>query len=166
MKYNFLIFCVLISVFTKAQVDSVKSIYTNLEVRKFYNVTLKIDSLNGKAVYKADGKEISKATYDKFQSTRKNVENCRPCIIETYNANEKLLFKADKYEDCPVGQWIVYYPSGKIKEIGHYRQNDTGNWDDMWNSAYCIKHGRWTYYDEKGKPTKTEMYDFGNLKEK
>ena len=148
-----------------SQTDSVFSIYKNLEVRKFYGVSLKVDTLSGNLIYKAENKIIDKATFEKYKSTRKNIENCKPCIIETFDANEKLIYRAAKYEDCPVGTWITFYPSGKIKEIGHYRENDTGNWEDLWNSAYCIKHGSWTLYDEKGKVIKAEKYSFGNLVE-
>ncbi len=163
--YNRTILACFISITSLAQKDSVVSIYKNLEVKKFYNVYLTVDTLNGKAIYKAENKIIDKNIYDKYKATRKNIENCKPCIIETYDVNEKLIYRAAKFEDCPVGEWISYYPNGKIKEIGHYRENDTGNWEDLWNSAYCIKHGSWIFYDEKGKVTKTENYSFGNLVE-
>jgi antitoxin component YwqK of YwqJK toxin-antitoxin module len=148
-----------------SQKDNVKSIYKNLPVKKFYNVVLETVNENGKEVYKADGKVVDKTAYDKFTEGRKAMETCKPCILETYDANEKLVNKAVKYLDCPVGYWYNYFPSGKIKTIGHYRENESDVWDPLWNAGYCVKHGTWTEYNEKGKVTSFELYEFGNLKE-
>lgn len=143
-----------------------QSVYKNLEVKKFYSVAMDVDSSGGKKIYKIDNKEVSQAVYDKYHKAWKDVQNCKPCMLETYDANDRLLYKAVKYTDCPVGEWISYYPGGKIKEKGMYRENESGVWDDLWNSGYCIKHGSWTYYDEKGKVIREEKYSFGNLQEK
>lgn len=85
--------------------------------------------------------------------------------METYDANEKLQNRAIKYLDCPVGYWINYYPSGKIKTIGYYRENESDIWEPLWDAGYCMKHGWWTDYDEKGKAIKKEHYEYGSLKD-
>ncbi|MGZ3884984.1 MAG: hypothetical protein ACXVPD_12560, partial [Bacteroidia bacterium] len=142
-----------------------QSVYKNLEIKKIYSVAMDVDSAGGKKVYKIDSKVVDKSVYDKYHDAWKDVQNCKPCMLETYDINNKLLFKAVKYTDCPVGEWTSYYPTGKIKEKGMYRENDTGVWEDLWNSGYCIKHGTWTYYDENGKMVRQEKYSFGNLQE-
>lgn len=159
---------ILLSIFISSAVfgqkDNTKSIYKDLPVKKFYTVNTETVSENGSIIYKAGGKVIDKVTFDKYAEARKNPENCKPCILETYDANEILVSKAVKYKDCPVGYWYNYYPSGKIKTIGHYRENESDVWDPLWDAGYCMKHGTWTEYDEKGKVKSFETYDFGNLK--
>ncbi len=156
---------VLLPFFSLAQKDNAKTVYKDLPVKKFYSVNTETLTENGKEVYKADGKIIDKATYDKYVEGRKSLETCKPCVLETYNAEGKMLNKAVKYLDCPVGFWYNYYPSGKIKTIGHYRENESDIWDPLWNAGFCVKHGTWTEYNEKGKVISFELYDFGNLKE-
>jgi len=165
MKYQLILLNFLICTFCFAQSDTIKSIYKDLAVKKFYSVNTSTESVNGAVVYKAAGKAVDKTIYDKYQSTRKNIETCKPCILETPNENDVLQNRVIKYLDCPVGYWINYYPDGKIRTIGHYRENDSDTWDPLWDAGYCIKHGTWTEYDEKGKVIKAERYDFGNLKE-
>lgn len=159
-----LIVALFINVHAFSQKDIEKSVYKNLEVKKFYSVSTSSTLINGNAVYKGNGKEITKEKYEKIQLSRKNLEECKPCMLETYDENDKLLIKAAQYKDCCVGSWIGYYPNGKVKTIGHYRENETDIWDPLWDHGYCIKHGTWTEYAENGKPLKTETYNFGNPK--
>lgn len=165
MKNIILIGLMLISFMLKSQKDTMKSIYKNLPVLKFYTVSTETVTENGVIVYKAGGKVVDKATFEKYANSAKAMTQCKPCIMETYDANNKVASRAVKYLDCPVGYWINYYPSGKIKTIGHYRENESDVWDPLWDAGYCMKHGLWTDYDEKGKVIKKELYNFGNLKE-
>jgi antitoxin component YwqK of YwqJK toxin-antitoxin module len=134
-----------------------------LEVKRFYNVGVSKDSVAGKVTYKVNGKEVDKKTYNMYQVTMNNMKTCKPCLLETYDINGTLLFKAAQYLDCMVGEWTEYYPSGKVKVAGHYRENEHDTWDMLWDGGYCVKHGTWTYYDETGKVTNSEKYSFGNL---
>ena len=165
MKKLITFIAILSSVFSYSQKDTKKSIYKGLPVKKFYSVSTQSSSVDGKTTYQADGKTIDKETYDKFNASITDFKNCKPCVLETYNANDVLMSRAVKYLDCPVGYWINYYPSGKIKTIGHYRENESDIWDPLWDAGYCMKHGAWTEYDQKGKVTNFEIYNFGNLKE-
>lgn len=166
MKLYLFFSTILFSTFCYSQKDTMKSIYKDLPIKKFYSVSTSTSvNTDGSVVYKAGEKIIDKATYDKYVEGRKSLETCKPCIMETYSANEVLVSRAIKYLDCPVGYWLNYYPSGKIKTIGHYRENESDIWDPLWDAGYCMKHGTWTEYDEKGKVTNFEIYDFGNLKE-
>lgn len=166
MKNRVLIVLIFISPLFKAQLDTMKSSYGKLEVKRFYSVnTSTLTGPDGAVVYKAGDKVIDKATYEKYNSSSGNFKTCKPCVMETYDANEKLQNRAIKYLDCPVGYWINYYPSGKIKTIGYYRENESDKWEPLWDAGYCLKHGTWTDYDENGKITKTERYNFGSLKE-
>lgn len=165
-KIATLIIVLILQVKGFSQKDTAKTSYHNLEVKRFYSVNTESTTINGKIVYKGNGKVISKEQYDKFNASRKNLEECTPCILETYNENDKIVIRAAQYKDCCVGSWIGFYPSGKMKTIGHYRENETGIWDPLWDNGYCIKHGTWTELSENGKPIKTEVYNFGSLKSK
>lgn len=165
MKQFLSLLAILFSVLGYSQKDTMKSIYKDLPVLKLFTINTETVSEGGATVYKAGGKVIDKATYDTYTASTKNMMQCKPCIMETYDNNNKLASRAIKYLDCPVGYWLNYYPSGKIKTIGHYRENESDIWDPLWDAGYCMKHGTWTEYDEKGKVIKFEIYDFGNLKE-
>lgn len=165
MKHPILILSLFVSSFGFSQKDTMKSIYKNLPVLKFYTITTETVTEKGAVVYKAGGKDVDKATYDKYSNSSKTMMQCKPCIMETYDKNNKLASRAIKYLDCPVGYWINYYPSGKIKTIGHYRENESDVWEPLWDAGYCMKHGTWTEYDEKGKVTNFEIYNYGNLKD-
>src|SRR5437868_6869233 len=153
MKHCLSLFSLFLFTFSFSQKDTMKSIYKDLPVKKFYSVSTQSSSINGKVAYQADGKAVDKATYDKYNASMEDFKNCKPCILETYDAKEVLLNRAIKYQDCPVGYWVNYYPSGKIKTIGHYRENESDIWSPLWDAGYCMKHGTWTEYDEKGKVT-------------
>lgn len=148
------------------QKDTIKTTYKNLEVKKFYSIMTESLTVNGKIYYKGNGKEITKEKYEEYIKSRSAMADCKPCILETYDENGKLQTKAVQYNDCNVGYFIAFYPNGKVKTIGHYRENESGVWEPLWDNGYCIKHGRWLEYNEKGKVAKTEYYDFGNLKTK
>lgn len=165
MKQHLTFLAILFSVFCYSQKDTMRSIYKNLPVQKFYTVQTETVTEKGTVVYKAGGKAVDKATYETYANSTKAMSQCKPCILETYDNNNKLSSRAIKYLDCPVGYWLNYYPSGKIKTIGHYRENESDIWDPLWDAGYCMKHGTWIEYDEKGKVTAFEIYDFGNLKE-
>lgn len=165
MKQVLILSALFCSLFSFSQKDTMKTIYKNLPVLKLYTVNTETVTENGAVIYKAGGKVIDKATYEMYSSSSKIMAQCKPCIMETYDGNNTLASRAVKYLDCPVGYWINYYPSGKIKTIGHYRENESDVWDPLWDAGYCMKHGLWTEYDEKGKVISKELYDFGNLKE-
>lgn len=154
----------LITVAGMAQKENASATYKNLPVKKFYSAFTETATVNGKTIYKANGKEITKAQYDVMNASRSAIAECTPCMLETYDENGKLSTKAVQYKDCYVGSFTAYYPNGKIKTQGHYRENESDTWEPLWDNGYCIKHGAWTEYDAKGKVIKTENYNFGNLK--
>src|SRR5688572_14254384 len=111
MKYLPAILALFLCGSIKAQKDTMKSIYKDLPVLKFYTISTETVTENGATVYKAGGKTIDKATYDKYNDSRKTFMQCKPCIMETYDNNNLLSSRAIKYTDCPVGYWLNYYPS-------------------------------------------------------
>lgn len=165
MKHYLNIFFLLVAFSTVGQVDTTKSIYKNLKTKKFYGVgTMNETYENGKSTYEVNGKKVSRRVFKKFDRAWKNMETCTPCILMTYNEKGILLNKAVSYTDCRVGQYIQFYKNGKIEIIGHYKENNTGSWDNISEKGMCSdKHGTWTYYDKNGNITKTENYIDNNL---
>lgn len=122
-------------------------------------------SPNGKGmIYTSNGKEIDKATYDKFESGYKNMENCCPCILESYDENDVLRSKKISCQDCSVGWFKIYFPNGKAKLFGHNKENPTNDWEDIWKRGYCsVKHGQWVYFNEFGDTLKSEFWENNEL---
>jgi len=163
-RFNSTFLFLFIALAGMAQKENSSVTYKNLPVKKFFTAFTETATVNGKTIYKANVKEISKDKYDVMMASRSSIAECTPCMLETYDENGKLSTKAVQYKDCYVGSFTAYYPNGKVKTQGHYRENDTDIWEPLWDNGYCIKHGTWTEYDEKGKVIKTENYNFGNLK--
>jgi hypothetical protein len=146
-----------------AKTDTTKSVYRGLTTKKFYKVQYFSSSTNGVTTFKINNKEVSKTTYDKYYSTWKNMETCKPCILLTYDIDDKLLSKSVQYTDCPVGFWIEYFPNRKVKLIGHYKENVTGDWSHDWGSGNCRQDGAFTYFSETGKELYTEYWKEGQF---
>jgi hypothetical protein len=164
MKKNiiFIIFTVVLGQVT-AQSDSL-TVYKNLDTSKYYDVKLSAISINGGATYEANRKIISKTTYDKYDSLKKNRMNCAPCILETYDENDLLLQKSVSCTHCFVGWFEAYFPNGNLKVKGSYKENPTDDWEDIWKSEYCsVKHGKWTYFSEIGDSLYSEYWDNGSF---
>src|SRR5688572_14497451 len=101
------------------------------------------------------GQEINKSIYSNLPVVRLKTSNdydrCRPCILETYDKNNKLIRKAVQYTDCIAGFYKEYYPNGQIKVNGQTKENASGNWKNAYERGMCMnKTGEWTYYSEDG----------------
>lgn len=98
---------------------------------------------------------LTTATFD-------NYAKCTPCILENFDREGKLQSKSVRYNDCFVGFYNEYYPSGKLKVTGQYRENDTGNWDNLYDRNYCLAQtGEWIFYTEKGLVSGKEYWQDG-----
>lgn len=68
------------------------------------------------------------------------------------------------YNECHVGSYTGFYPSGKIKVTGHYKENTTDDWSDLKNRGFCsVQDGEWKEYSEDGTLTKTYVYENGEV---
>lgn len=143
------------------QTDST-TVYRELETKKFYSVRLSSQTTNGKATYEVNDKKVSKSTYDKYESTWKNMETCCPCILKSYDENDVLIREAVSCTDCGVGAFKEFYPNGKVKLSGRYKENPTENWENIWDRGYCsVADGQWTYFNEKGDTLYSEFWKDG-----
>lgn len=163
MKHAYFIITVLITLFGQVygQTDST-SVYLNIKTKKFYSVELSSQTTNGKGTYEVNGKTVSKSTYDKYQSTWKNMETCCPCLLESFDENDNLIRESVSCTDCGVGRFKTYYKNGKVKLSGTYKENPTGDWKNLWDRGYCsVPNGQWTYFKENGDTLYSEIWDNG-----
>lgn len=143
--------------------DSI-SVYKALDTLPFTNANLRSETVHNTTKYWVKDKRVNQATYEKYKAIWENIDICRPCYFKTYDENDVLLYEGAQYTDCRVGIWIEYYPNGTVKLIGHYKENDTDNWENLWNRKLCsVKHGKWLYYNEDGGIRLIEYYWNGKL---
>lgn len=143
------------------QFDST-TIYKNLETKKFYSVSLSSQITKSKSIYKVNGKKVSKSTYNKYKSTWINMKTCCPCILKSYDENDVLISEAVSCTDCKVGWFKSYWANGNLKLTAYYKENPTGNWNDIWKRGYCsVRNGKWTYYDVNGNTLYSEFWENG-----
>jgi hypothetical protein len=135
--------------------DTTASVYKGLDTKKFYRIGFSSTVVNGVTTYEINDKVVSKTIYDRYHDTWENMATCKPCILLTYDINEKLLYKGIQYTDCRVGYFIEYFSNGKVKLIGHYKENESGNWE---NSTCNNKDGAFTYFNEEGEELYTEIW--------
>lgn len=140
------------------------SIYQNLETKKLYAVNLSFSNMDGREEYRVNDKKVSKSTYQKYNVYRGNRRTCTPCILKMYNTDDVLIREGVYYTDCGIGSFKEYYPSGRLKLRGQYKENDTEIWEDIGRRGLCnIRDGQWTYYSEEGKRLYVEFWENGEL---
>ena len=147
-------------------IDTTKSIYGNIPTFKEYAISSSSLTSGDTSWYKLNNKVVDEKTYKKFTQFSDNINKCRPCILLSYDTSENLLFKRISYGDCTVGYWIEYYLNGKVKVIGHFKENSSGSWDNIFYRGFCRKDGNWIYFDENGNKTKSEIWKEGKLVKK
>jgi hypothetical protein len=140
------------------------TVYPKLETKVFYVVNVSAQTVNGNGVYQVNGKEVAKSVYDKYYASWQNIESCCPCILERYDESDMLISEYVSCGDCGVGDFKQFYPNGKVKLVGRYKENPSGNWDDLWERRYCsIPDGKWTYFSEQGDTLYSEFWEDGKF---
>lgn len=140
------------------------STYENLPTKKTYSVSLSSSQRGGYTSYKVDGVKVGKEVYQKYKDGLDNMDACCPCILMTYDKNEKLISEAIQCTDCVVGYLKEYYPNGKVKLLAQYKENPTGDWSNISNRGYCYKEdGTWLYYNENGEIVSIEIWKDGEF---
>lgn len=132
--------------------------YGRLDTLATYAVTLQAETGPGYARYYVNGAEVRKVVYEGYKKFWDNVARCKPCYLKTYDEDDNLISEAVQYTDCVVGSYTAYHRNGRVKEKGQYRENRSGDWKNIFARGYCRPTGRWTHYDEEGKPVRTETF--------
>ena len=131
-----------------------------------YSVGVSFHTINGKPVYKLDGKKISKSTYDKYKPNWDILESCCPCLLKYYDKKDILLREIVSCTDCGVGDFKEFFPNGNVKLSGQYKENNSGNWDwkTIQKRGYCsVPNGKWTYFNKKGDTLYSEFWKNGEF---
>ncbi|MBX3256636.1 MAG: hypothetical protein KF862_21045 [Chitinophagaceae bacterium] len=135
-----------------------------LDTLETYNVTLEAHYGGEAAHYFVNGEEVEKRIYDRYRIPWQNFTKCKPCVLKTYDVNNVLVSISTQYQDCGVGKYTAFYPDGSVKVKGQYRQNNTGNWNNLYTKGYCsVMEGDWFYYSALGHLLKIDTYEDGKL---
>jgi antitoxin component YwqK of YwqJK toxin-antitoxin module len=149
----------------QAQNDD-KTVYGNLETKRFYDVNMGKSGSGSKITYTVNDGKVDKETYDKYHDTWQNFETCCPCILQTYDINDVLQTEAVSCTDCLVGFYFEFHENGVTKIKGHCKENPTGNWSDIFKRGYCsVKDGIWEYFNEQGEIFSIETWKDGDFVE-
>ncbi len=147
-----------------SQNDSSIENYANFRVQKYYQVNLKETQKGKKSKYFVNDRRISKSEFEKFNSDKDRIGNCIPCIVERYNENDILIKQAYQYTDCYIGFYKEFYPNGKIKKEGQFKENLTEDWEDLSERGLCSKKtGKWIFYSENGDTLYSEFWGNGEF---
>ena len=141
------------------------SVYPRLDTISYYQIDSESMSIEkGIVLYKVNNKSVSEQQWKKMTIGISKIKICTPCIVKTYSANDYLISIGVQYKKCDVGGYTGYYPDGRVRVTGQYKENPTGKWDRPILSTYCSKkEGIWTYYTESGKIKELELYTDGKL---
>ncbi|MFT5818786.1 MAG: antitoxin component YwqK of YwqJK toxin-antitoxin module [Crocinitomix sp.] len=148
---------------TFGQSDSA-TVYKSLKTKKHYSVQLSSETGGVKSVYKVNDKSVRKSTYEKYEHSWKNMVNCTPCILNTYDIDENLLTERVAYQDCGVGWFKSYHTNGNLKVTGFFKENTTGNWENLYDREFCsIKNSQWNYFNKDGDTLYSEFWEDGQF---
>ncbi len=143
-----------------------KELYKNLDTLRTYDVFLEERTTPFGIAYMCNGAEVTKSRYMEMKRFWNAADACQPCLLYTYNNKDQLKYVAYQYENCLCGEYKEYYPEGQLKVEGQFRENLTGNWENLKQRNLCsVRNGTWTYYLENGNVEKIEVYVDGKLKE-
>lgn len=145
-----ILYCSLLCAQTDTTItDTTRSVYKALPVIRYYPANRATPPSDDKETISINSVLVRKSAYTTMQPLNA-ITACKPCILLSYNKEGRLLSKSINYTDAIVGYYIEYHPNGKAKLIGHYKENPTGDWNDLWNRGYARKDGVFTYFDERG----------------
>lgn len=140
------------------------TVYGPLSAKKFYSVSLSSYAEGRITVYEVNGRRVNRGIYQKYESAWKNMETCCPCLLKVYDENDLLLKEYAACTDCVVGVYREFYEDGKLKLEGHYKENPSRNWNNIWARGYCsVPHGEFIYYNTDGKLSHKEFWEAGSF---
>lgn len=152
------LFIIMMSCINQAMAQLQKINYGELPVLKKYSIGSRgIAHYKDRNEYSINGMVVDKKVYDHYKGDSVIVD--RPVIYRTYDINDTLIHEAIFYGDCQVGYCKEFYPGGKLKMTGQFKENTTGNWENISERGYCsVKDGVWKYYSENGKLLYSETW--------
>lgn len=162
---NHTIFTTFILLFlSTASMLQAQEVYQSIDTLRRYDVNLSEQLTTFGMKYLANGKEISKEQYQIYKENWTISEKCHPCIMVTYDHNDRVKHIATQFMDCFTGEYKEYYVDGKLKTSGFFKENTSTDWSNLRMRNLCsVRHGKWTYYNTSGKAELVETYENGKL---
>ena len=129
-----------------------------------YDVNLYETSTPFGIKYTVNGKEITKKKYDKYRQYWQAMDGCTPCLLRTFDEDDKIKYEAFQYIDCLCGEYTGYYKDGSTKVKGQFMKNPNETWENIKTQQFCNRRdGKWTYFFPNGTFEKLEVYKNGVL---
>ncbi|MFK7950770.1 MAG: hypothetical protein AB8G11_24505 [Saprospiraceae bacterium] len=140
------------------------SIYTDLEVQTTYNVNFQTKKKGLRTLYYVNGEKVKKSKYEQYSDANWNLIRCIPCIVKVHDMDFVLRKEYVGHTDCMVGFYREYYPNGNLKIDGYFKENPTGNWNNIYERGFCSrKDGEWSYFKKNGDLNYTEVWKDGKF---
>ncbi len=137
-----------------------------IDTLKTYDVFLEERPTPFGKAYMCNGSEVTKEKFSEYKLLWNAAAACKPCMLYTYDDKDRIKHIAYQYQDCLCGHYVEYYPEGTKKLEGQFKENTSGNWQNLKSRDICnIRDGVWTYYYPNGVFEKTETFVEGKLKE-
>lgn len=137
---------------------------TKTDTLRMYSVFLDAKNTPFGTMYTANGKEIKREKYEEYKSSWEATGSCKPCVMYTYDSNDKLKIVSFQYETCLCGEYTEYFADGNPRVKGQFQQNASGDWLNMKARGLCnIRIGEWYYYKPNNILEKVEVYENGVL---
>jgi antitoxin component YwqK of YwqJK toxin-antitoxin module len=115
-------------------------------------------------MYTANGKEIKREKYEEYKNSWEVTASCKPCVMYTFDMNDKIKIISFQYGTCLCGEYTEYFSDGSIRVKGQFQPNTSGSWQNMKERGLCnIRIGDWYYYLPNKNVDKVEVYANGVL---
>lgn len=162
MKKVFILNCILFFIprisISQTYIDST---YGNLEVKKVYITSESNPNTNTR--HSVIRNPLTMHELYNLQSAWGKIDTCCPCILQFIDENNILRMDAIVCDGSIAGSFTEYYPNGKIKLQGNYKENQTDIWDFLLETGKCCyPDGIWTYFNENGDTLYAEFWDNEN----
>lgn len=131
---------------------------------RMYSVYLEAKNTPFGTMYTANGKEIKREKYEEYKNSWEVTNSCRPCVMYTFDANDKIKIISFQHGTCLCGEYTEYYGDGSVRVKGQFQPNTSGNWQNLKERGLCnIRIGNWYYYQPNKSLDKMEVYENGVL---
>lgn len=136
------------------------SFYKNIPIHKYfskYKGEIKYDA-HFKPSYYINNKEVSRSDYNKLY----NQGECCPCLYQSYNDSDVLIYEAVTCGECVIGKYSEFYNNGKLKVKGQFATTNQKDFDKLYRSGQCdLKTGEWVYFKNNGETSYSEFWNNG-----
>lgn len=121
-----------------------------------------IAMVKGSPTYMIDDQPVSAEQWDRVAIGIQQLNNCKPCVVKTFDLNGRLLSVGRQYKRCNIGPFESYYTSGRLREKGFYLEYSPGK-PGAKDPCTGLKDGAWTSFAEDGHILSIQNWTAGKL---